>query len=142
MEPVSTITGVWSIAKAAGEASKKLHELAKNLKDRELKSQIHEVVDELHELKQAASELEDQNRDLREKLRFKSDEYVFRTPFQYHKHHPDQPLCTKCFAKGIRAPMGDPGQDCNPDYRKCLVCGNGVRVTPESAASRRAQIRF
>jgi uncharacterized membrane protein len=66
IEPVA----VWGIAKAAGEISKKLYDLGKGLKDRDLKHQIDEITDQLRELKQSASELEDQNRELREQLRF------------------------------------------------------------------------
>ena len=39
----------------------------------------------------AASELEDENRELREKLRFNSNEYEFRAPFWYHKANAQQP---------------------------------------------------
>jgi len=128
MEPISTVTGAWSIAKNAGEASKKLYEVWKNIKDREIKHQVEEILDRLTHLKQAASELDDENRDLREKLRFKSDEYEFRTPFRYHRARPAQPLCVKCFAKNIEAPMGEPGHSCSPDFRRCLVCENLVEV--------------
>jgi hypothetical protein len=126
MEPVSVITGALSIAKAAGEATKKLHELAKNFKDREIKQQIHEVVDQLHELKRAASELEDENRKLREQVRFKSDEYEFRNPFWYDTKHPDQPLCPKCFSKAIVGPMSVAKHTNIPGtyLRLCLVCND------------------
>jgi len=50
-----------------------------------VKQQVDEILEKVRELKQSASELEDENRDLREKLRFKSDEYTFHTPFCYHK---------------------------------------------------------
>jgi hypothetical protein len=126
MEHVSTITGALSIAKAAGDISKKLYELGKSVKDRETRQHIDEIVDQLRDLKQSASELEDDNRALREKLRFRSDEYDFRTPFWYSKQHPNRPLCAKCFAKGIAAPMGEPGLQCDPDYRRCLVCSEFV----------------
>src|SRR5207302_7153719 len=112
----------------AGEISKKLYELGKGLKDREAKHQVDEILDKLRELKHSASELEDENRDLREKLRFKSAEYEFRTPFWYHTATPERPLCAKCFANGIAAPMGEPGQGCNEAYRRCLVCHNSVQV--------------
>jgi hypothetical protein len=138
MEPVSTITGAWSIAKAAGEAAKKLHELAKGLKDRDIKEQIHGVVDELHELKQSASKLEDQNRELREKLRFKSDDFEFRTPFWYEKTQPNRALCAKCFAKEVSAPMGEPGVGCTSEYRRCLVCGEAVQI---AHVARQSEIR-
>src|SRR5712692_10293722 len=107
MEPVTTVTTAWTIAKAAGEISKKLYELGKSLKDREVKQQVDEITDKLRDLKQQASQLEDENRELREKLRFKSDDYEFRTPFYYERLHPDQPLCPKCFSKGVPAPMGE-----------------------------------
>jgi hypothetical protein len=129
MEPVTTLTTAWTIAKTAGEITKKLFELEKSLKDREAKQQIDQILDELRALKQSASELEDENHELREKLRFKNDDYEFRTPFWYDKSHPDQPLCPKCFANKIAAPMGEPGQGCNPDYRRCLACENCIRVT-------------
>ena len=129
MDPITTATTAWTIAKTAGEISKKLYEFSKNLKDREAKNQIDEILDRVRELKQSASELEDENRELREKLRFKSDEYEFRTPFWYSKLKPDQPLCAKCFASRIAAPMGEPGQGCSEDYRACLVCGELIGVT-------------
>jgi len=133
MEPISTVTTAWTIAKTAGEISKKLYEFGKNLKDREAKQQVDDILDKLRELKQSASELEDQNRELREKLRFKSDDYVFRNPFRYHKDHPDQPLCAKCFAKNIEAPMGEPGRDSIKEFRTCLVCGGIVTLASLSA---------
>jgi cell shape-determining protein MreC len=85
MEPITTISTVLSIAKPAGEISKRLFDLGKKIKDREIKQQIDEISDQLRELKQSASELEDQNRELREKLRFKSDDYEFRHPFWYEE---------------------------------------------------------
>ncbi len=122
----------WTIAKTAGEITKKLYELAKSVKDRDEKQQIDEILDQLRALKQSASELEDENRELREKLRFKSDDYEFRTPFYYDKAHPGQPLCPKCFAKNLAAPMGEPGQTGDPDYRQCLACGHAIRVAARS----------
>lgn len=103
MEPITTVTGVLTLAKTAAEVSKKLNEVWKNAKDRETKQQIEAILDSLHDLKQEAVALEDQNRELREKLRFKSDEYEFRNPFWYHKSHPDDPLCPTCFAAHGRA---------------------------------------
>ena len=129
MEPVTTVTTAWTIAKTAGEVSRKLYDFGKGLKDRELKQQVDEILDQVRGLKQSASELEDENRNLREKLHFKSDEYEFRSPFYYHKGHPTQSLCAMCFAKRIEGPMGDPGQGCNENYRRCLVCNNLVEVS-------------
>jgi hypothetical protein len=115
MEPVTTLTTAWTIAKTAGEVSKKLYELGKNLKDREQKQQVDEILDKLRELKHSASGLEDENRELREKLRFKSDEYEFRNPYWYHKAHPNTSLCPKCFSQEIAAPMSE-------QTGRCLVC--------------------
>lgn len=131
MEPVSTITGAWSIAKAAGEVSKKLYELGKSLKEREHKQQLDEILDSIRELKQSASQLEDENRDLREKLRFKSDEYEFRNPFWYNRSQPDRPLCPICFAKNVPAPMSElQDEGMSSESRLCLVCRMTTRVRP------------
>jgi hypothetical protein len=130
MEPVTTVTTAWTIAKTAGEISKKLYEFGKGLKDREAKQQVDEIVDKLRDLKQSASELEDQNRELRETLRFKSDDYEFRNPFYYHKARLSQPLCAMCFSQKTEGPMGEKGQGCNETYRRCLVCNNHVEVWP------------
>jgi len=126
MEPITAVTSTWTIAKTAGEISKKLYEFGKELKDRELKHRMDSILDQVRELKQSASELEDENRDLREKLRFKSDNYEFRTPFWYSKTDPKLALCPKCFAKEIAAPVAEFVQ--GNDYRDCLVCGNSVDV--------------
>ena len=123
MDPVTTTTTALSLVKTAGEISKKLYEVGKSLKDREAKQQVDEILDQVRELKQSASELEDENRELRERLRFKSDDYEFHTPFYYEKAYPERPLCPKCFAKNIPAPMDKPGHGCAPNYRVCLVCG-------------------
>jgi len=134
MGPATTVTTVWTIAKTAGEISRELYEFGKNLKDREAKNQIDEILDRVRELKQSASELEDENRELREKLRFKSDDFEFRTPFWFSKANPNQPLCPKCFASSVSAPMGEPGQGCNSRYRTCLVCSHSVEVSPRREA--------
>jgi hypothetical protein len=128
MEPVTTITAAWTLAKTAGEISKKLYDFQKGLKDRDAKQHVDDILDKLRDLKQSASALEDENRDLRAQLRFKSDDYEFRSPFWYHKTKPEQPLCAKCFSQKVAAPMGAPGQGCNLRYRSCLVCRNAVEV--------------
>ena len=122
-EPIATAKVAWEIAKTAGEISKKVYELGKSIKDRDINHQLDEIADKLRELKQSASELEDENRELREKLRFKSEDYEFRNPFYYDKVHKDRPLCAKCFANNIAAPMGESYLG---NRRKCLVCGTGV----------------
>ena len=128
MDPITTATGAWAIAKNAAEITKKLYELGRSLKDREARQQVDEILDKLRELKQSASELEDQNRELRERLRFKTDDYEFHSPFWFEKAHPERALCPKCFAGNIPAPMGEPGQGCSDYYRRCLVCENAVEV--------------
>lgn len=127
MDPVSIGTTGWTIAKTAGEISKKLYEFGRSIKDREQKQRIDEFVDEIRELKQTASELEDENRELREKLRFKSDDFEFRNPFWFEKKHPDRPLCAKCFASQNIAPMSE-AYEASGVYRQCLVCANYVEV--------------
>jgi len=124
MEPAAA----WTLAKTVGEIGKKLYEFGRTLKDREAQQRIDEILDKFRELKQAASELEDENRELREKLRFSRDEYEFRTPFWYQRENPKQPLCPKCFANKVAAPMGERGHQCSTDYRRCLVCNNCVEV--------------
>jgi len=131
MEPVSTITAALGLAKAAGDITGKLHEVYKNIKDRDIKQQVAELLDQMQELKRSAYALEDENRELREKLRFKSSDFEFHTPFWFEKAKPEQPLCPKCFAKNIAAPMGLPGQDCDLAYRRCVVCEKVVRVKPD-----------
>ena|SRR5215469_17577666 len=118
MEPISIVTGVIGIGD-------RVYKLAKNVKDHEIKHQLDEIGDELRDLKQSASKLEDENRELREKLRFKSEAYEFRNPFWYDKAHPDRPLCPKCHAKQIDGPVGELD---DPQYRSCLVCGEAIRV--------------
>jgi hypothetical protein len=135
MEPVASVTAAWTIAKTAGEISKKLYDFGKSLKDRESKQQVDEILDNVRELKQSASELEDENRALRDRLRFKGDEYEFRTPFWYARSQAQQPLCAICFAKEIAAPMGEAGQGCSRNYRRCLVCGSCVQVSHTTVAS-------
>jgi len=128
MEPITTVTGALTLVKSAAEVSKKLNEVWKGLKDRETKQQVEAILDNLHDLKQSAAALEDENRELREKLRFKSDDYEFLTPFWYAKGNRMLPFCAKCFAQQVAAPMGEPGQGCNESYRRCLVCYNTVQV--------------
>lgn len=132
MEPVTTISATLSIAKTAGEILKRLYDFGKTLRDRDARQQLDEIMDKIRELKQSAYELEDENHVLREKLRFKSEEYEFRTPFYYHTAESDRPLCPKCFASNIPAPMGEPGQGCSSNYRRCLVCKNSVQVRPDT----------
>jgi hypothetical protein len=131
MEPISTVTGAWTIAKGAGELSKKLFELGKSIKDREIKQKVDEITDALRELKHQASLLEDENRSLREKLKFNGDEYEFRNPFWYKKTDPNRPLCPKCFSAHVEAPIG---RGMNPEFPKCLVCATHFRADGAAAS--------
>jgi hypothetical protein len=129
MEPISAITTALSLTKSAADLSKKLYDFGKGLKDRDQKRQVEEMTDALTEFKRSASELEDENRELREKLRFRSDDYEFRNPFWYHKERENEALCPKCFASNIAAPMGEQGFGCTKENRACLVCGRSVQVS-------------
>jgi len=132
----------WEIAKTVAQVSTKVFNFRKTLKTSEEKRQVDEILDTLSELKQSAGELEDENRELREKLRFKSDDYVFYTPFRYHKDRPNEPLCMKCFAKGVVAQMGDQGFTCVAGNRRCLVCGQTEQVSQISDPSPRLRGDF
>ena len=136
---VDPVTG-WSLVKTIAEVTKKLYDVAKNLKDHEAKQKVDEVLDKLRDLKQEASVLEDENRGLRERLRFKSDEFEFKNPFWYEKKSSGQPLCAKCFANEKIGPMGEPYR-ASGIYRRCLVCDNCVQMErgsqPSPAGARR-----
>lgn len=110
-------------------AGKTIYDIAQGTSRLETKQQLMEVYDTLMNLKRTAAELEDTNRSLKEKLRFKSDEFEFRNPFWYEKAHPDQPLCAKCFAAQTIGPMGEERKGAGV-YRRCLVCATYVEVKP------------
>jgi hypothetical protein len=116
----------WEIAKTVAQLSTKVFNFRKTLKGSEEKRQVDEILDALSGLKQSAAELEEENRELREKLRFKSDEYEFHNPFHYRKDRPDEPLCAKCFANHIEGHMGEMRSGFH--HRQCLVCGANVQV--------------
>lgn len=131
MEPITTVTGALTLVKSAAEISKKLNEVWKGLKDRETKQQIEAILDNLHDLKQSAAALEDENRELREKLRFKSEDYGFNNPFWYANDHPKRPLCPGCFARNIPAPMGERYHQDYGTFRQCLVCKRMFKESTE-----------
>jgi rubredoxin len=130
MDPVTDVTFTMNVANLA----KKLYEIAKSLKDREIKQRVDDVIDELRDLKQRASDLEDENRNLAEQLRFKAGEFDFNNPFWYEKAYPDRPLCPKCFADKKIAPMSEPRGE-NGSYRRCLVCGFHFDTAPRSRSN-------
>lgn len=112
MKPVTTVTAAWTIAKTAGEISKKLYEFGKGLKGRELKQQIDEILDQVRELKQSASELEDENRSLRDKLRFKSDEYEFSNPFRFAQNLSEMSEGSRILELQLGDQLEEPNQCC------------------------------
>jgi len=77
MEPQSGLT----LFNAIATAGKTIYDIAQGTSKLETKQQLMEVYDILMNLKREASELEDQNHDLKEKLRFKSDDFEFKNPF-------------------------------------------------------------
>ena len=121
MDP-NSFTTAWTVAKTAADISSKLFNLGKSLQDHAAKHEIDEILEQVRDLKQAASELEDENRELREKLRFKSDDYEFKNPYWFDKAHPDRLLCPTCFANGITAPMSQSYPSDGRPIRGCLVC--------------------
>src|SRR5579862_1692819 len=100
MDPITDAALATSVARLG----KKLYEIGKSLKDRDIKKQVDDVADELRALKQQASELEDENHELKKKLQFNGEDFDFRNPFYYEKTHSETPLCAKCFAAEKRGP--------------------------------------
>lgn len=125
---------------AMATAGKNLYEIAQGVSKLETKQQLMDVYDTLMNLKRQAADLEDENRNLREQLRFTSDEFEFKLPFWYEKSHPERALCPKCFAKKIVAPVGQPYDGGTNTYRKCLHCDTPIeehsRNAPDQERSR------
>lgn len=120
LEPISAI----NLAKNISDLTKTLFAVAKEQQKQETKEKLNEVIDALMDLKQRAVELEDENRELKEQLRFKSDDFEYRQPFFYDKSKPNVPLCPKCFVEHKRAaPMSQQvHEDGGVIFRKCNVC--------------------
>jgi hypothetical protein len=93
---------------AIATAGKTIYDIAQGTSKLETKQQLMGVYDTLMNLKRDAGDLEDTNRDLKEKLRFKSGDFEFKNPFWFDKNLPDTPLCAKCFSKQIVAPVSVP----------------------------------
>ena len=112
-------------------------EFSKTMTDSSAKQKFNQIYDQLMELKHQANALADENRELREKLRFKSDDFEFRQPFYYDtKKQPQQPLCPKCFSEGKTAPMSQQKKDsAGGTYRVCLVC---TKTTHETYGEQRS----
>jgi len=127
MEPQAGLT----LFNAIATAGKAIYDIAQGTSKLETKQQLMEVYDILMNLKREASELEDQNHSLKEKLRFKGDDFEFKNPFWFDKKHPDRALCPKCFGEKAASPMSETydmlGRAYTPCHvRKCLVCGHIV----------------
>src|SRR5438067_11246192 len=120
IDPATVATGI-SLTKTAAELGKKLNEFYSEIKDREIRKKLDEVIDQLRDLKQRAAELEDENRELKEKLRFRSDFYDFVNPFHYDREKDpkhEMPLCAKCLAQGTIGPMSKPYNSGSNIYRR------------------------
>lgn len=125
MDPLAGL----SVFNAIATAGKTVYDIAQGTSKLEAKQQLMEVYDALMNLKSRVTDLDDENHDLKERLRFKGDDFEFKNPFWYEKKYPDRPLCAKCFAKETVGPMSEQYQGANNGYwRRCLVCGNGVEI--------------
>jgi hypothetical protein len=102
---------------------KNVRDLLKAATDDDVKQGLREVLDSLDDLKQRASELTDENRELRDKLRLRGEDFEFRQPFYYEKSKPHTPLCPKCYVNHERvAPMSVSMQTDSAVFRRCLAC--------------------
>jgi hypothetical protein len=124
---MDTQTG-FALFNAIATTGKTLYDIAQGTSKLETKKQLMDVHDTLMSLKHEAADLEDSNRDLKERLRLKSEEFEFRNPFYYEKKYPDRPLCAKCFVGSQHvSPMAEPYRSAGV-YRRCLVCDNAVQI--------------
>jgi hypothetical protein len=124
------LTGI-TLFNAIATAAKTLDGIAQRVSKAEEKRQLMEVYDTLMDLKRQAADLEDENRNLKERLRFRSDDFEFRNPFYYEKTHPERPLCAKCYANQKIAPMGEPYRATGM-WRRCLVCETAFEIEPDT----------
>ena len=115
---------------AIANAGKVVFDIAQSTTKISERQRLMDVYDELMGLKRSAADLEDENRALKEKLRFRSEDFDFKTPFWYEKKNPERPLCAKCHAKENASPMGEPYETDSGSFRKCLVCDNQEKVGP------------
>ena len=120
-DPITTL-GLFNAIATAGRT---IFDLAQGASNSDAKRRLMEIYDTLMGLKRQAAELEDENRALKESLRFKSDDFEFKSPFWYERSHPDQPLCPKCFANQKIGQMSASYNWSGNSRRQCLVCDNG-----------------
>ena len=114
---------------AIATAGKTIYEIAQGTSQLEQKQQLMGVYDTLMSLKREAGELEDENHDLKQKLRFKTDDFEFKNPFWFEKKHLDRALCPKCFSKQIIAPVAAPYDNGIGVWRRCLTCDTTIEET-------------
>ncbi|HXX02292.1 MAG TPA: hypothetical protein VEJ00_13845, partial [Candidatus Acidoferrales bacterium] len=112
----------FSLFNAIATAGRTIYDIAQGTTKLEEKQQLMAVYDQLMNLKRSAADLEDENYGLKQKLRFKGDEFEFKNPFWFEKKHPDRALCPKCWSKQIAAPVGQPYDNDFGIFRRCLTC--------------------
>jgi hypothetical protein len=113
---------------AVANAGKVVYDIAQGTARMEEKQRLMDVYNTLMSLKRDAADLEDLNRELKEKLRFRGEDFEFKTPFWYEKKHPERALCAKCYSAEKASPMSEVYEATLSFYRDCLVCGNHVYV--------------
>jgi hypothetical protein len=118
----------FALFNAIAAAGRTIYEIAQGTAKLEEKQQLMGVYDTLMALKRAAADLEDENYGLKQKLRFNSDAFHFRTPFWYEKATPERALCAKCFSSQKASPMGEAYGGARGLWRRCLVCDNPVEI--------------
>jgi len=111
---------------AIATAGRTIFEVAQGVSNLDTKAQLMGVYDTLMNLKREAGALEDENRELKEQLRFKSEDFTFENPFWFEKTHPDRPLCPSCFADKIAAPVSKPMSNASGTFRRCLHCETAI----------------
>ncbi len=113
---------------AIAAAGRTIYEIAQGTSKLETKQELMDVNDTLMNLKRAAGDLEDQNRELKEKLRFKSEDFEFRNPFWFENKYPERALCPKCFSKHVLAPVATPHETASEGVsRQCLACDTSIQ---------------
>jgi len=66
MDPISTASTDWTIARTAGAILRNLRDLGFRVRDPEARQQLCNIVTQVQDLIAAASDLEEENRDLRD----------------------------------------------------------------------------
>ena len=129
----------FSLFNAIATAGRTIYDIAQGTTKLEEKQQLMAVYDQLMNLKRSAADLEDENYGLKQKLRFKGDEFEFKNPFWFEKKHPDRALCPKCWSKQIAAPVGQPYDNDFGIFRRCLTCDTPIQEGPSRKAQHRSR---